>query len=86
MFGLVENNWQTYIDFNWKHFRTAFYCALYFTARTQEEGLRRVQELKADMSSMEASMKTDMEAHEKLKEEHSASTKQLEDEKVCGVC
>ncbi|KAA0709308.1 Hyaluronan mediated motility receptor [Triplophysa tibetana] len=51
-------------------------------ARTQEEGLRRVQELKADMSSLEASMKTDMEAHEKLKEEHSALTKQLEDEKA----
>lgn len=51
-------------------------------ARTQEEGLRRVQELKAEINSLEESRQTEAEAYEKLKEEHSALTKQLEEEKV----
>lgn len=38
------------------------------------------------MSSLEESRKTEMETHETLKQEHSALSKQLEDEKVCGVC
>ncbi|XP_051944982.1 hyaluronan mediated motility receptor-like isoform X2 [Xyrauchen texanus] len=49
-------------------------------ARTQEEGLQRVQELKAEINLLEESRKTEEEAHEKLKEEHSALTKQLEEE------
>uniref|UniRef100_A0A8C2JNK9 Hyaluronan-mediated motility receptor (RHAMM) n=1 Tax=Cyprinus carpio TaxID=7962 RepID=A0A8C2JNK9_CYPCA len=49
-------------------------------ARTQEEGLRRVQELKTEISSLEDSRKTEKEAYEKLKEEHDALTKQLEEE------
>lgn len=51
-------------------------------ARTQEEGLRRVQELKAEISSLEESRKTEKETYEKLMEEHNALTKQLEEEKV----
>ncbi|XP_016318197.1 hyaluronan mediated motility receptor-like isoform X4 [Sinocyclocheilus anshuiensis] len=51
-------------------------------ARTQEEGLRRVQELKAEISSLEESRKTEKETYENLKEEHSALTKQLEEEKT----
>ncbi|XP_043112520.1 hyaluronan mediated motility receptor isoform X2 [Puntigrus tetrazona] len=51
-------------------------------ARTQEEGLRRVQELKAEISSFEESRKTEKEAYEKLKEEHDALTKQLEENKT----
>ncbi len=51
-------------------------------ARTQEEGLRRVQELKAEMSSLEESRKTEKEAYEKLKEEHDTLTKQLEEKRV----
>ncbi|KAK7141495.1 hypothetical protein R3I93_015594 [Phoxinus phoxinus] len=51
-------------------------------ARTQEEGLRRVQELKAEISALEESRQTETEAYEKLKEEHSALTKQLEEEKT----
>ncbi|XP_073676778.1 hyaluronan mediated motility receptor [Garra rufa] len=51
-------------------------------ARTQEEGLRRVQELKADISSLEESRKTEKEAYEKLKVEHDELTKQLEEEKT----
>lgn len=51
-------------------------------ARTQEEGLRRVQELKAEINALEESRQTETEAFEKLKEEHSALTKQLEEEKV----
>lgn len=38
------------------------------------------------MISVEESRKSEMEAHEKLKEEHSALTKLLEEEKVCRVC
>jgi len=51
-------------------------------ARTQEEGLRRVQELKAEINTLEESRQKETEAYEKLKEEHSALTKQLEEEKV----
>ncbi|XP_050983471.1 hyaluronan mediated motility receptor isoform X1 [Labeo rohita] len=51
-------------------------------ARTQEEGLRRVQELKAEISSLEESRKSEKEAFGKLKEEHDALTKQLEEEKT----
>ncbi|XP_016423187.1 hyaluronan mediated motility receptor-like isoform X3 [Sinocyclocheilus rhinocerous] len=51
-------------------------------ARTQEEGLRRVQELKAEISSLEGSRKTEKETYENLKEEHNALTKQLEEEKT----
>ncbi|XP_052431203.1 hyaluronan mediated motility receptor isoform X1 [Carassius gibelio] len=51
-------------------------------ARTQEEGLRRVQELKAEISSLEGSRKTEKEAYEKLKEEHDALTRQMEEEKT----
>lgn len=51
-------------------------------ARTQEEGLRRVQELKAEINSLEESRQTEAVAYEKLKEEHSALAKQLEEEKV----
>ncbi|XP_077092149.1 hyaluronan mediated motility receptor isoform X4 [Siphateles boraxobius] len=50
-------------------------------ARTQEEGLRRVQELKAEINALEESRQTETEACEKLKEEHSALIKQLEEEK-----
>uniref|UniRef100_A0A673GLB6 Cohesin subunit SA-2-like n=1 Tax=Sinocyclocheilus rhinocerous TaxID=307959 RepID=A0A673GLB6_9TELE len=42
-------------------------------ARTQEEGLRRVQELKAEISSLEESRKTEKEAYEKLKEKYTHS-------------
>ncbi|KAG1962840.1 hyaluronan mediated motility receptor [Pimephales promelas] len=51
-------------------------------ARTQEEGLRRVQELKAEINTLEESRQKETEAYEKLKEEHSALTKQLEEEKT----
>ncbi|XP_051506408.1 hyaluronan-mediated motility receptor-like isoform X2 [Myxocyprinus asiaticus] len=51
-------------------------------ARTQEEGLRRVQELKAEISLLEESRKTEEAAHEKLKQDHSSLTKQLEEEKA----
>uniref|UniRef100_A0A671T437 Hyaluronan mediated motility receptor-like n=1 Tax=Sinocyclocheilus anshuiensis TaxID=1608454 RepID=A0A671T437_9TELE len=51
-------------------------------ARTQEEGLRRVQELKAEISSLEESRKTEKEAYKKLEEEHDALTKQLEEKKT----
>ncbi|CAM4613260.1 unnamed protein product [Leuciscus chuanchicus] len=51
-------------------------------ARTQEEGLRRVQELKAEINALEESRQTETEAFKKLKEEHSALTKQLEEEKT----
>ncbi|XP_067313877.1 hyaluronan mediated motility receptor isoform X2 [Pseudorasbora parva] len=51
-------------------------------ARTQEEGLRRVQELKAEINALEESRKTETEAYEKLKDEHSTLTKQLEEEKA----
>lgn len=37
------------------------------------------------MSSLEESRKTEIESYEKLKEEYSALTKQLEDEKVNGI-
>lgn len=51
-------------------------------ARTQEEGLRRVQELLAEVSSLEESKKYEREAHDKLKEQHSALAEQFEEEKV----
>lgn len=41
-----------------------------------------MQELKADISSLEESRKTEKEAYETLKEEHDALTKQLEEKKV----
>lgn len=59
-----------------------FDCPWLCAARTQEEGLRRVQELKAEISSLEESRKSEKEAFGKLKEEHDALTKQLEEEKV----
>nr|XP_021336642.1 hyaluronan-mediated motility receptor (RHAMM) isoform X1 [Danio rerio] len=51
-------------------------------AKMQEEGLRQVEELKAELCSLEESRKTETEAYEKLKEEHCAVTKQLEEEKT----
>lgn len=41
-----------------------------------------MQELKTEISSLEDSRKTEKEAYEKLKEEHDALTKQLEEEMV----
>ncbi len=41
-----------------------------------------MQELKAEISSLEESRKTEKEAYEKLKEEHDALIKQLEEKKV----
>ncbi|KAI4904921.1 hypothetical protein NFI96_033166 [Prochilodus magdalenae] len=51
-------------------------------ARTQEEGLRRVQELLANISSLEQSKRSEKEAHDHLKQQYSAVTKQLEDVKA----
>ncbi|XP_072519783.1 hyaluronan mediated motility receptor [Salminus brasiliensis] len=50
--------------------------------RTQEEGLRRVQELLADINSLEESRKTEKEAHDELKLRLSALEEQLEHEKA----
>lgn len=57
-------------------------CVCVSSARTQEEGLRRVQELLAEVSSLEESKKCEREAHDKLKQQYSALVKQFEEEKV----
>ncbi|XP_035387904.1 hyaluronan mediated motility receptor isoform X1 [Electrophorus electricus] len=50
-------------------------------SRTQEEGLRRVQELLDNISSLEESRMTEREAHKQLKERHATLAEQLEEEK-----
>lgn len=51
-------------------------------ARTQEEGFRRMQELKTEISVLEESRQAERKELEELKENHSSLTSQLEEEQV----
>ncbi|MFT7809927.1 hyaluronan mediated motility receptor-like isoform X2 [Arapaima gigas] len=50
--------------------------------RTQEEGLRRVEELKAEISSLQEKRKNDTEAHKQLLQAHATLAELLEEEKL----
>ncbi|XP_018611880.2 hyaluronan mediated motility receptor isoform X2 [Scleropages formosus] len=49
--------------------------------RTQEEGLRRVEELKAEICSLQEKRRSDNEAHKQLLQSHAALKELLEEEK-----
>uniref|UniRef100_A0A8C9S0A8 Hyaluronan-mediated motility receptor (RHAMM) n=1 Tax=Scleropages formosus TaxID=113540 RepID=A0A8C9S0A8_SCLFO len=50
--------------------------------RTQEEGLRRVEELKAEICSLQEKRRSDNEAHKQLLQSHAALKELLEEEKL----
>lgn len=50
--------------------------------KTQEEGLKRVQELKTELNLLKESKRDEKQSYIQLQQEHAALTEELEKEKV----